>query len=128
MRNPNSTRSPANSCEIGGCDTMQWKRKTEASRMESLYNPDLMSEEEIKQTFVARQGVVDELIGLIERQPEGAGVQHAVIIAPRGMGKTTVLLMVQFAIRDRGLDAYWQTVRFPEESYGINDLADFWLE
>src|SRR5579871_86766 len=96
--------------------------------MESLYNPDLMSEEEIKQTFVARQSVVDELIGLIERQPEGAGVQHAVLIAPRGMGKTTVLLMVQFAVRDRGLDSRWQAVRFPEESYGINDLADFWLE
>jgi tetratricopeptide (TPR) repeat protein len=95
--------------------------------MESLYNPDLMSEEEIKATFVARQGLIDTLVSLIAHQPEGAGMQHAVIIAPRGMGKTTVLLMVRLAIRDRGLAAHWQAVRFPEESYGVYDLADFWL-
>src|SRR5437660_461018 len=96
--------------------------------MEHLYNPDLMSEQEIKQTFVARHELINELIALIERQPEGAGVQHVVLIAPRGMGKTTILLMVQFAIRDRGLASRWQPVRFREESYGIYDLADLWLE
>ena len=95
--------------------------------MELLYNPDAMSEQEIKATFVARQPLVDELITLIERQPDGAGVQHVVIIAPRGMGKTTVLLMLKFAIKDRGLAERWQALKFPEESYGINDLADLWL-
>jgi len=96
--------------------------------MERLYNPDLMPEAEIKATFVARQSLLDELISLIARQPDGAGVQHVVLIAPRGMGKTTVLLMVRFAIKDRSLATQWQTVKFPEESYGVNDLADLWLE
>ncbi len=96
--------------------------------MELLYNPNEMPEEEVKATFVARQHLVDELLSLIEQQPDGAGVQHVVIIAPRGMGKTTVLLMVQFAVRDSGLSARWQTVKFPEESYGIYDLADLWIE
>lgn len=96
--------------------------------MERLYNPDLMPEEEIKATFVARQDLVDEIISLIKRQPKGAGVQHSVIIAPRGMGKTTVLLMVRFAIRDSELAEQWQTVQFPEERYNIYDLADFWIE
>src|SRR5918992_552610 len=96
--------------------------------MELLYNPDVMPEAEIKATFVARQRLIDELVSLIERQPEGAGMQHVVIIAPRGMGKTTVLLMVKFAIKDRGLAERWQAVKFPEESYGVNDLADFWIE
>jgi len=96
--------------------------------MELLYNPDRMPEEEIKATFVAREGLVDALVELIKGQPDGAGVQHAVIIAPRGMGKTTVLLMVKFAIKDRGLADQWQAVKFPEESYGIYDLADFWTE
>lgn len=96
--------------------------------MELLYNPDRMPEAEIKATFVAREALVDELVELIKSQPDGAGVQHAVIIAPRGMGKTTVLLMVKFAIKDRGLADQWQAVKFPEESYGIYDLSDFWLE
>ncbi len=96
--------------------------------MERLYNPDLMPEEEIKATFVARQELVDEIVSLIKHQPKGAGVQHAVIIAPRGMGKTTVLLMVRFAIQDGELAEQWQAVQFPEESYNIYDLADFWIK
>jgi Holliday junction resolvasome RuvABC ATP-dependent DNA helicase subunit len=76
--------------------------------MELLYNPDAMLEEEIKATFVARHDLIDELAALIARQPDGAGVQHVVIIAPRGMGKTTVLLMAQFAVRDGDLAANWQ--------------------
>ena len=96
--------------------------------MERLYNPDLMPEAEIKATFVAREPLLDELLAIVAGQPQGAGVQHIVLVAPRGMGKTTLLLMVQFALADRQLDAQWQAVRFPEESYAITDLADFWLE
>ena len=96
--------------------------------MEHLYNPDQMSEQEIKATFVARQALLDRLVALVRRQPDGAGVQHVVLVAPRGMGKTTMLLMVQFAVTDRGLDPPWLALRFPEELYGVTDLADFWLE
>ncbi|MDX2042202.1 MAG: tetratricopeptide repeat protein [Acidobacteriota bacterium] len=96
--------------------------------MELLYNPDRMPEEEIKATFVAREALIDALVELVKGQPDGAGMQHAVIIAPRGMGKTTVMLMVKFAIKDRGLADQWQVVKFPEESYGIYDLADLWIE
>jgi tetratricopeptide (TPR) repeat protein/DNA-binding MarR family transcriptional regulator len=95
--------------------------------MAQLYNPDLLSEQELRETFVARQDVLTEILSLIQRQPDGAGVQHVVIIAPRGMGKTTLLLMVELGIRDEGLDAKWQYVRFAEESYGVYDLADFWM-
>jgi tetratricopeptide (TPR) repeat protein len=96
--------------------------------VELLYNPDVMLEEEIKATFVARHELIEELVALIAHQPDGAGVQHVVIIAPRGMGKTTVLLMVQFAVRDGALNDDWQPVKFAEESYGIYDLSDFWIE
>lgn len=82
----------------------------------------------ISSSNVARQGLIDELVSLIGSQPDGPGVQHVVIIAPRGMGKTTVLLMLQFAVRDSELAKRWQAVRFSEESYGIYDLSDFWIE
>lgn len=96
--------------------------------MEHLYNPDQMPEQEIKATFVARQALLDRLVALVRRQPDGAGVQHVVLVAPRGMGKTTMLLMVQFAVADKGLAPPWLPLRFPEELYGVTDLADFWLE
>jgi tetratricopeptide (TPR) repeat protein len=96
--------------------------------MEFLYNPDSMPEEEVKATFIAREWLIDELVSQIKRQPDGAGIQQVLIIAPRGMGKTTVLLMVKFGINDSNLSKRWQAVKFPEESYGVYDLADFWLE
>lgn len=96
--------------------------------MQFLYNPSLMSKQEIKSTFVGRENLIDEIISLIEHQPIGAGVQHVLTIAARGMGKTTVLLMTQFAMEDKKLTKQWQPVKFAEESYGIYDLADFWLE
>jgi tetratricopeptide (TPR) repeat protein len=96
--------------------------------MELLYNPDVMSEEEIKKTFVAREPLVKELVSHIEKQPQGEGMQHVVILGPRGVGKTTLLLMVKFTIKDSGMADRWLPIKFPEELYGVYDLADFWIE
>ena len=95
--------------------------------MELYYNPEQMPDAEIKQTFVGRERLLKELLDLVRRQPRGAGVQHAVLIGARGMGKTTMLLMLRFAVLDGDLHKKWQPVRFPEESYAITELADFWL-
>jgi len=95
--------------------------------MELYYNPERMSEAEVRETFVANQWLVDEILSILEQQPKGAGVQHALIIAPRGMGKTTVLLMLRFSILGSDLAQSWQPVLFPEESYAVYDLADLWL-
>lgn len=95
--------------------------------MELYYNPEQMTETEIKETFVANQWLVDEILSILKQQPKGAGVQHALIIAPRGMGKTTILLMLRFSILGSEMARLWQPVLFPEESYEVYDLADFWL-
>jgi hypothetical protein len=95
--------------------------------MELYYNPEQMPAAEIKQTFVGREVMLKELLALVRRQPQGAGVQHVLLIGARGMGKTTMLLMLRFAVRESDLHEKWQPVRFPEESYAITDLADFWL-
>lgn len=95
--------------------------------MELFYNPERMTEREIKETFVAHQWLVDEIISILKRQPDGPGVQHVVIVAPRGMGKTTMLLMLRFTVLGGQLGQQWQPVLFPEESYGVNELADLWI-
>src|SRR5260370_33929986 len=81
--------SHANCSAIGGYAITGWR-----SDMELYYNPEQMPDSEIKQTFVARQWLIDELLSLLKRQPAGAGTQHSVIIGPREIGKTTVLLTV----------------------------------
>ncbi len=96
--------------------------------MSKLYNPELVPKEEIKRTFVGRHKLVEEIVSTIENQPEGAGVQHLIIVAPRGMGKTTLLLMIRFAVEDGELSNTWQPVQFPEESYDIYELSDFWVK
>lgn len=96
--------------------------------MELFYNPDLMPEWEIKQTFVGRHALVEQLLALLRGQPDGAGVQHVVIVGARGMGKTTVLLMLGFGVQESEIGKRWQAVRFREESYQIYDVADFWME
>ncbi len=96
--------------------------------MELFYNPERMSETEIKETFVAHMWLVDEILSILKRQPKGAGVQHTVIVAPRGMGKTTLLLMLRFTVHSQDIAKRWQPVLFPEESYSVYDLADFWVE
>lgn len=96
--------------------------------MSKLYNPELVPKEEIKRTFVGRHKLIEEIISIIEKQPEGAGVQHLIIVAPRGMGKTTLLLMLRFAIEDGDLSKRWQPIQFPEESYDIYELSDFWIK
>ena len=96
--------------------------------MSKLYNPELVPKEEIKRTFVGRHKLVEEIVSIIETQPEGAGVQHLVMVAPRGMGKTTMLLMLRFTVEDGDLSKVWQPVQFPEESYDVFDLSDFWIK
>src|ERR1017187_4147382 len=114
--------SPASCCATGGCGITGWR-----ADMELYYNPEQMPDAEIKQTFVGREPLLKELLDLVRRQPKGAGVQHVVLIGARGMGKTTMLLMLRFAVLDGDLQKKWQPVRFPEESYAITELADFWL-
>lgn len=96
--------------------------------MELFYNPERMSETEIRETFVANQWLVDEIISIVKKQPKGAAVQHVVIIAPRGMGKTTLLLMLRLTVLNHDIAKRWQPVLFPEESYSVYDLADLWVE
>ncbi len=96
--------------------------------MSKLYNPELIPKEEIKRTFVGRHKLIEEIISIVKTQPKGAGIQHVVIIAPRGMGKTTLLLMLRFEIEDSKLSKSWQPVQFPEESYDIYELSDFWIK
>ena len=93
-----------------------------------LYNPAQLAPEELKASFVARQETLEELLRVIRQEKPGRPCQHFLLIGPRGMGKTTLGLRFLLSLEDDPeLAASWQPVAFDEESYGIGDLADFWL-
>ena len=93
-----------------------------------LYNPAHLTPAELKDSFVARQDTVVEMLRVIGEQTPGHPCQHMMLIGPRGMGKTTLGLRFLYAIEDDpDLSERWQPVAFHEESYGIVNLADFWI-
>ena len=93
-----------------------------------LYNPAQLAPDELKASFIARQETLEELLRVIRQEKPGRPCQHFLLIGPRGMGKTTLGLRFLLSIEeDPELPALWQAVAFDEESYGIGDLADFWL-
>ena len=93
-----------------------------------LYNPAQLTPDELKASFVAREDTLEEMLRLLAEQTPGRPCQHMMLIGPRGMGKTTLGLRFLHAVSETpDLAAAWQPVPFYEESYGIVDLADFWL-
>ena len=93
-----------------------------------LYNPAQLTPDELKASFVAREDTLAEMLRLLAEQTPGRPCQHMMLIGPRGMGKTTLGLRFLHAVAETpNLAAAWQPVPFYEESYGIGDLADFWL-
>ena len=93
-----------------------------------LYNPAQLTPDELKASFVARGETLAEMLRFLREQTPSRPCQHMMLIGPRGMGKTTLGLRFLHAVEESPeLAAIWQPVPFHEESYGIGDLADFWL-
>ncbi len=95
-----------------------------------LYNPAMLSREELISSFTARHELLQRLLDVIRQQKaDSAGLQHLLLIGPRGSGKTTLLLRLRYAVEDDPeLAARWTPIGFAEEEYGVGDLADFWLK
>ena len=93
-----------------------------------LYNPAHLTPEELKDSFIARQDILERMLEVLNGQERDRPCQHMMLVGPRGMGKTTLGLRFLHAVAESPcLAANWQPVPFHEESYGIGDLADFWL-
>jgi hypothetical protein len=95
----------------------------------ALYNPSLLTPEDLLAEFTARTALLETLLGIILGNKSGQPPQHCLLIGARGMGKTTTLWAVAHRVnRDLALAGQWQPVVFDEESRRVGDLADFWLE
>jgi len=92
------------------------------------YNPAFLSDEELIESFVVRHTDF-ELITDIVRGNDDQSNQHVLVIGPRGIGKTTLVLRVAAGIvKDDELSKQWYPLVFGEESYGVCSPGEFWLE
>ena len=101
-----------------------------ADRPVRKFNPGtFQSDAEVTEQFVVRKHELGVLLGLLRGNIESPSCQHALIVAPRGRGKTMLLARVAAEIRTTPeLARTLLPVRFMEESQEIFSLTDFWLE
>ena len=93
-----------------------------------IHNPAQLTPEELKASFIARQETLARMLRILAEQKPGHPCQHVIVVGARGMGKTTLGLSFLQAVREDPVhSSNWQPVPFPEESYDVGDLADFWL-
>ena len=94
------------------------------------FNPGtLQSDREIIDQFAVRHGELDIVLDVLRGNLGRASCQHALIVAPRGRGKTMLLARASAELRtNEAFSGSLLPVRFMEESHEIADLADFWLE
>jgi len=93
--------------------------------LEHKYTPDQMPVEELKRTFAARHGLLDNVLKHLRQQAASGSLSSFLLIGPRGAGKTTLVLMLcQSISEDPDLSAAWLPLRFREEQFEVCSLRD----
>ena len=97
--------------------------------MPLLYNPDQKMKEQLIGEFVIRQKEFMVLINGLLSSSIQTSPQHYLIVGQRGMGKTTLLLRLKYAIEDNtALNRWLIPIKFSEEQYQIATLDRLWEE
>jgi DNA polymerase III delta prime subunit len=89
------------------------------------YNPAEMPAEDLEATFVGRCHLLDHLVAAVREQTDTGSIQHYLLLGPRGIGKTTLLLMLYRRVKeDPELSGCWFPVRYREEEFYVYTLRD----
>jgi hypothetical protein len=94
------------------------------------YNPGLLGDEELIETFVVRQQSLELILEALRENAVSEGPnRHLLIVGPRGSGKTMLVRRAAAEIR-RSADysSDWVPLVFGEESYQVATPGEFWLE
>jgi len=94
-----------------------------------VYDPWELPPEQRQTTFVGREQFLERFLGAIREQEGRTTVQHYILTGPRGIGKTTLLLVLRDRIRqDPELSAKWFCVQLREEEYYVHKQRDLWQQ
>ncbi|WP_300703932.1 ATP-binding protein [Bacteroides sp.] len=92
-----------------------------------LYNTQRVTDEQAKKLFIARKKQFEIIMDTLDRTQEDDMPQHQLIIAQRGMGKTTLLKRIEVELRTGPWNKRFIPLLFPEEQYNVRNLSEFWL-
>ncbi len=94
------------------------------------YNPGLLSDAELIESFVVRKESLDLVLEALRENATSAGAnRHLLIVGPRGSGKTMLVRRVAAEIaRNPEYGSHWHAVVFGEEPYQVGTPGEFWLE
>ena len=100
------------------------------------FAPWLTNPEQLARTLVGRDAIIRDILNRVVSAGNGAAPKHALLVGPRGMGKTHILFLIYLYISGEiklppdmpGPLTGWDVVFFSEEEYrGHNTLANFLL-
>ncbi|RDB07537.1 ATP-binding protein [Runella aurantiaca] len=95
-------------------------------KLKYLFNPPQKEPLQLKAEFVVRTADFEQLFTDIQEDTMQHPPQHYMILGQRGMGKTTLLLRLKYAVLDdEKLNQWLLPVLFNEEQYSMPDLAAF---
>lgn len=93
----------------------------------SIYNPDLLSKDQLIDNYVIRLKKFEKLFADIKTANMEKPEQHLMLVGLRGMGKTTLLRRLAYEVEnDPKLNTWLIPIIFNEEEYGINQLFKLW--
>lgn len=94
----------------------------------AVYNPGILSKQELIRLFVARRNLLQQILDDLRREKKKGIPQHRLLVGARGMGKTTLLRRIAYAVEDDAdINKIWLPLTFPEEQYNVATLSDLWL-
>ncbi len=92
------------------------------------YNPAFLSTDELIESFVVRHVDLELIMEAIHHNT-GQSNNHILVVGPRGIGKTTLVLRaVAEVVHDAELAQRWHPIVFGEDSYEACSPGEFWLE
>jgi len=92
------------------------------------YNPAFLSKEQLVRSFVVRHAELGLITQVLQENVTQSN-QHVIVIGPRGIGKTMLVLRAVEEVRkEQDLNERWYPLVFSEESYQVTTPGEFWLE
>jgi len=93
----------------------------------AVFNPHRLDDKTAKALFVVRTKLFQYLINELSEETKNCIAQNHLIIAARGMGKTSLLKRIQIEIKEGELAKNFIPILYQEEQYNIANLNDLWL-